>query len=295
MVPESNYGSPPANPPLVPFPMVSMSGGPNMSTLIDDTIRPDRQIYDARNGVRKATFDVQTKFRYGATDTFLEALTCGTWTQDVLKCGSTYRSFTAERIFADLTGKPYLWHYGTEANKLVLNMKADAMVDATWSFTSTNFQTGAAAMNGSTYAAQPTTKPFDSFTGSLLEGGNPIATLQDLTIEIDNGLEMRPVVGSYVSLRPSKLLLQVTGTSTMYFENATLLDKYINGTESSISVTLLDPAANSLVIAMPRVKYVGDGHPDVKGPGPVTLALKFHALLDDSSATTISFTRTAHA
>ena len=68
-------------------------------------------------------------------------------------------------------------------------------------------------------------------------------------------------------------------------------DKFINETESSIEFTLVDVAGNEIKVSLPRVKYNG-GQPDTNGDGPITIALPFQALYDETeeSQVVIEFT-----
>ena len=67
-----------------------------------------------RHGNRKVGGDIKGELSYGTFDDLLEAVLCGTWTTDVLKAGTTRRSFTFERYFADIT--QYLRYRGCEIN-----------------------------------------------------------------------------------------------------------------------------------------------------------------------------------
>lgn len=293
---ESSYGVAPTAPTWDNLPLSTFSGGLSMDTLIDDTIRADRNIVDARNGSRKVQSELPVKPRYGAYDTILEACLCGTWTGNVLKNGVTYRSFTLEQHYSDITDKPYVRHLGTEVNKVSFSVKANSFVEASFGFMSQNVVDDASQIASSTYNAVPTSNfAFDSFTGSISEGGSSIGTVSEISIEMTNNMELRPVVGSNLSLRPSKLLFNVSGTMTTYFNSAALLDKFLAGSQSSVLLTLTDKASNAWAISLPSVLYVGDAHPDIKGPGPVMLALKYQAVYNASAAATVQFTRTPHA
>ena len=76
---------------------------------------------------------------------------------------------------------------------------------------------------------------------------------------------------------------------TAYFENTTLLNKFINETESSLDFTIGD-GTNTLRFKCPRIKYTG-GQPDVGGEGPVTLTMPFQALLDSTTSTNLRIIR----
>jgi hypothetical protein len=60
-----------------------------------------------------------------------------------------------------------------------------------------------------------------------------------------------------------------------------------------MTISLPDTAGNTMLITIPRVKYNG-GQPDVKGEGPIILAMPFLGLMDSVSGTSVQFTRTPH-
>jgi hypothetical protein len=84
----------------------------------------------------------------------------------------------------------------------------------------------------------------------------------------------------------------VTGTVRAKFENLTALNKFINETESSISVTLESDEGGDWTILIPRIKYSG-GEINVTSPDEaVEINMPFQALRDSSEATNIKITRT---
>jgi hypothetical protein len=211
----------------------------------------------------------------------------------VLKAGTTRRSFTIERYFSDIDSgdNPYHRFTGSEFNTLSLAIASDAMITGSFGVVGKGLATAGAILSGETYKAASTTSPVDSFTGSLNENGGAQAVVTEISLELDNGLAPRFVVGSNETILPSIGRSNVTGSVTAFFENATMLDKFINETESSIDFEMPDGAGNILKVTLPRIKYSG-GQPDVSGEGPITLAMPFQALLDSTSGTNIQIDRT---
>lgn len=209
-----------------------------------------------------------------------------------LKAGTTRRSFTVERYFGDIltADKPYHRFTGVELNTLALAINANAMITGTFGVLGQNLTTATTAIAGATYAQPTTTSPLDSFTGTLNEDGTPIAVITEISLNLENGLEARFVVGSKQSIRPSVGRSNCSGQITAYFENSLLLDKFINETESDIVFELPDGVGNKYVFTLPRIKYNG-GQPDVEGEGPITLSMPFQALLDSVTGTNISIER----
>lgn len=299
-VAESTFGVTPATPAFETLRHTSSSIGLSKEALQSAELRDDRQISDFRHGAFQVAGDIGFELSYGSFDTLLEALLCGTWETDApavgtdrLKAGITRRSFTVERFFGDILSadKPYHRVLGAEVNSMSLSISANAMVTGSFGILGQSMETDTAAIVGATYGAATTTSPLDSFSGTLTEGGSSIAVITEIQLNVENGLEARYVVGSNQSIRPSIGRSNVSGQITAYFENSSLLDKFIDETESAIVFTLPDGAGNQYTVTLPRIKYTG-GQPDVSGEGPITLSMPFQALLDSTADTNIMIDRT---
>lgn len=209
--------------------------------------------------------------------------------------GTERRSFSFIRYFADIQGsdKPYHIFTGCEMNSLQLTIAANSMITGTLSVIGQSMSTAEdlTGLGTPTYNSISTTSPFDSFTGTLDEGGTTIAVITEISMTLQNGIEPRFVVGSANSIYPSVGRSNLTGQITAYFEDSTLIDKFINETESSITFRLPDSAGNAQRYTIPRIKYTG-GQPDVSGEGPITLSMPFQALLDSTESSNIVIQRT---
>ena len=291
-VPEVAFGVTPATPAWKAIRHTGTTLGLSKETLQSEELRSDRQIADYRHGAYTIGGDINFELSFGSFDDLLEAVLCGTWAVDVLKAGTVRRSFSLERLFGDMLAadNPYHRFTGVEFNSLQLAINANAMVTGSFGVVGSNMSTASVAVTGATYAAASTTSPLDSFTGTLTESGQPIAVITEIQLKLENGLEPRYVVGSKQSLRPSIGRSNCSGQITAYFENGTLLDKFINETSSAIEFDLPDGAGNTYSFLLPRVKYNG-GQPDVAGEGPITLSMPFQALLDPVTGTNLQITR----
>jgi len=287
---EVTYGTTPSTPTWTPLPHTATTLALTKDAIESEKLRGDRQVEDLRHGNKSVSGDITGELEYGAFDDVLEAVFCGTWTNDVLEPGSTRRSFTVERKFADLATPEFHRSTGCEFNTVSMSIAPNSMVTTTFGVIGKDLSTATSEIGSSTYSADVGNTPFDSFTGSISEGGSSISTITALEISMENGLEPLFSVGSDTTNRPSIGKSRVTGTVTSYFDSKTLYDKFLNETESSIAVTLTDVDGNDYLIELPRVKYKS-GQPDVSGEGAVTVALEFDALYDDTEETNIRITR----
>jgi hypothetical protein len=289
-VAETTYGTTPATPSFKPLPHTGTSLAITKDAIESEKLRGDRQVEDFRHGNKSVSGDVNAELEYGAFDDILEAVLCGSWASDVLKAGVTRRSFTVERKFGDLDTPEWHRHTGCEFNTLALSVSPNSMVTATFGIIGKDLSIGTSALSGATYASDSGNKPFDSFTGSIQEGGSAIATVTAIELNLANGIEPLFAVGSQTTQRPSIGKSRLTGTLTTYFESSALYEKFLNETESSMQLVLTDLDGNSYTVDIPRVKY-NTGQPDVSGEGAVTIPMEFVALFDDTDASQITITR----
>jgi len=285
---EATFGTTPTNPSFTPIRHTGTTLGLSKDAVESEELREDRQVAHFRHGNKSVTGDINFELSYGGLDALLEATLCGTWATNVLKAGTTRRSYTVERHHQDI-GK-YLRSTGCQFNTMSLSVAPNSMVTGSFGIIGSGFTTSGSALGSATYSAESTTAPFDSFSGSITEGGSAIAIITALELNIDNGMEALYVVGSADTLLPSIGKSSVTGSVTAYFENTTLLDKFVAETTSAIQFTLTDAAGNDYIVLLPKVKY-NSGNPEVSGPGAITVTLDFVALYNSSDASQIKITR----
>lgn len=289
---ESTYGTTPSTPAFTPIRHTGTTLGLSKDAIQSEELREDRQIAHFRHGNKSVSGDINFELSYNTFNDLIEAVMCGTWTSDgdpeTLIAGTTARSFTVERHHEDI-GK-YLRSTGCCFNSMSLSIAPNSMVTGSFGVIGKDFSIASAAITGASYAAETTTAPFDSFTGAITDGGSTIAIVTALELNIDNGLEAQYVVGDSTSLKPPLAQSNISGSITAYFEDTTLIDKFVNETSSALTFTLTDAAGNDYLFNMPNVKY-NSGNPEVGGPGAVTVTLDFIALYNAGITSQLQITR----
>jgi hypothetical protein len=289
-VAESTWGTTPGTPAMKLLPITSNTLKLSKSTLEDNTLRGDRMRSDVRHGMKTVDGSLVGNLRYGDFDPFIAAGAFGAWESDVVKAGATESYFTVEKGFTDI--EQYEPYTGLMVNKMSLSIKPDAMVPVTFEFVGKDLTMPSGTPLDASPDAYSSNAPFDSFTGTISEGGSAIGIVTGIDVTVDNGLSGSQVVGSDTINDVVAGRSKVSGTLTAYFQNLALLNKFINETESSINVVLEDVDGNTLAINIPRVKYMG-GDPEVSGEGVIELSMPFEGLYDNVTGTCITFTRNA--
>ena len=201
---------------------------------------------------------------------------------------NTRRSFTIERHFEDID--KYIRLTGCHFNTMSLSLAPNSLVTGSFGVIGKDGDTASSAITGSSYGAESNTKPFDSFTGSINEGGSAIGTITALELSVENGMEATYSVGDATTKEPPLGQFRVTGSITAYLDSMSLVDKFQDETASAIAFTLTDAAGNDYTFEMDEVQY-NSGNPEVGGPGSVTVSLDFIALYDTSATTNLKITR----
>ncbi len=141
-------------------------------------------------------------------------------------------------------------------------------------------------------------RPFRNFQAAIEEGGAAIATVTEVSLQVDNNLDGDVyTIGSGGSRHEiPEGVIAVTGELTALFDSVTLYNKARNGTESSLKITLsrgdgLGAAGNeSLEIYIPELVFE-ENTPAVDGPRGLRVKLPFRAYYEDSAeASAVQFT-----
>ena len=179
---------------------------------------------------------------------------------------------------------------------MTLSISTEAIVTVNFGIVGANqLEPSSTVPTGATFGEPSTTEPMDSFSGSIKEGGVESAVVTEIELSVENGIAPRYVVGSKKSIKQSIGKLKVSGTLTAYFEDATLIGKYLREEASSLEITVTDGMPdNQYTFLLPKIKFTG-GQPDVGGEGPITLSMPFTASYDPSILGTLKITRKAGA
>lgn len=288
---ESVFGTTPGTPQTQLVEVADFTGELQAEQLTDPSIRSDRQVGFSRRGNLGVEGNLEVVMAPDNYDVFLEAVFQGTWTTNVLKLGTTQRSFAIEEGFMDLA--QYRVFNGVTFNTMSLTVTPDQLVTGTFGF----MGSGTSAFTGTSIDVSPTAitakDKFFHEGGTITEGGTTVAYITSINLELTNNLQGSYALGStsYRTLSSGKA--EVTGTVTALFEDATLYNKFRNSTDSSLQFILsAGSPAETLTFKVPKVKYTG-GSLQRAADGPVLVELQFSGVYDGTDATSLMVTRSA--
>lgn len=287
---ESVYGTTPTPTPVMKsVPFTSLTPEVAKEGFQSGVIRSDRQIQDFRHGFKSTSFAMEVEMMHGTFDDFLSSALMGTWTTNVLKAGVVRTGLSAEVRYTDI-GRYHLYN-GLLVNSFSMGVSTDAIVTGSFGMVGLDMVASGTSVDPSPDAI-PAKRSFDSFSGTVLEGGGASAIITSIEFSLENALEPSKVIGQSVAAGFFDGRSNVTGTVSAYFEDDSLLNKFLNETPSSVQFTLTDPDANTLTVLIPRIIYTGGSAP-VSAEGGIVIALPFQAIYDPTELTNIKITRSA--
>lgn len=284
---ESTFGTTPAGN-FQNLPFTSHSLNMTKDRVEGTDIQADRMSRVDRHGNRQVAGDITADLRDTDYDDFLEAAMLNTWNSNVLKVGTVPKYFSIEDYAADIDQARLFT--GCSVNTLSVALAPNAMVTGTFGIVGKDMVISATEK---TQDAATGAAPFDAYSGDLEIGGSVAAIVTAMDFTITNGFAPTFVVGddSAPSLEVGNAVVE--GSISAYFEDASLLNRFIDETETSLKVTVGDNEStpNTMEFFFPRCK-INSADVGVDGPTSRVIALSFVALRDETEETNLRITRT---
>lgn len=288
---ESTFGTTPAGN-FTAIPYNSHSLNLTKERVSGNEIQPDRMLRVDRHGNRQTAGDIVVDLRDGNFDPFLESALQNAWSTTTLKVGVTPKFFSIEDAANDIA--QYRLFTGMSVSSMAVSIAPNQMVTATFGMVGKDMTISG---TGKTVDDATIAQPFDAYSGDVAIGdvasSSASAIVTSLDFSIDNAVTPTFVVGDDATPQLLSGMATVEGTFTAYFEDAALINRFINETESELVVSVDDPTgANEYTFTFPKIKINGADVP-VGDAGARVITLPFVALYDATEDTNLTITRPA--
>lgn len=201
--------------------------------------------------------------------------------------GHTDDWFTIEHHYSDVDLSEVFWD--CKVNSMALKLPATGM--ATVDFGILGLQMTAKGSADAPYftsvLAESTGGCLAAVNGAVYVAGSPVALITGLDVSVASNLSADAVVGSDTKPDIFDGKIVVTGNMTVYFQNATFRDYFLNETEVAINAVFTasdSPTADFIAVSMPRCKVGGASKDD--GDKGLIMTMPFQALYDTAGGTT---------
>ena len=278
---------------LIPF----VTGGfkLNREAIEDPTIYGDLMERNIRHGNNQASGEINTRFRADTYDDFLAAVMRGTWdtspstAPDILKVGSGLQTFSIQDYDSSIDYARIFT--GVAVNSVSFSTSNDGdgvLLDTNFGFV--GFGMDSPTQTQKTVAAATIAEPMDNYSGTIEigdAGGSLTESLIVTSLEftIENGITPTYHVGSRDANCFDYGLIQISGTISLRYKDAAMINRYLNETETAISFSANDSTgANEYTFLFPRTKFM-NANPAVEGVNSRILTVPFRALRDPTEQT----------
>lgn len=280
---EATFGTTPGTPSMLSLPINTHSIELAKTTIESAEIRSDRQTSVSRHGNKRVQGDIEVDFRADDHDDFLEAACFGAFDSfNELRVGITPKFMTIEDRQLDIGY--YRQYRGCAVNTMAMTVKPDEIVKATFGIVGKSSTAGAVSLDASP-TADGQNDPFDAFSGTLNEGGSPVTVVSGIEFQLENGVDPAFVVGSSETPQLQYGRAKITGQVTVFYEDLTLVEKFINETASSLSFAMSD-GATTYTFTFPNIKYNGASMP-LQNEQSRIITMPFVALYDAVEGTNL--------
>lgn len=201
------------------------------------------------------------------------------------KAGNTRPSFTLEHQFTELSSNRYFQYTGCKISGMSLSAGDDGELVATFEVVGAE-----ETIATSSFDASPTSLSLVRLKNSHLamtEGGSAITNAKLVDLNINFNLDTSNYIiggGGILGSLPDGIY-SVSGNLNALFEDTTLLEKGVNGTESAIALTFTGASTSILVLTFPEIKYTQNS-PGIDGPQGMAVSLPFNGYYDNNSDAT---------
>jgi len=260
-------------------------------------IQADRMQRVDRHGNRNAAGSIEVDLRKGNYDDLLESAFLSTFdSSDQITIGTTPKFLTIEDAMNDIT--QYRLFTGMTVSTASFSIAPNQMVETTFEMVGKDMTISG---SGKTVGASTINQPFDSYNGAIYEGGvasgDLVSVVTSLEFSITNSFAPTFVVGSDTAPQLKYGRAIIEGTMSVYAEDATFINRFLNETTSELQVSVDDPSAsNSYVWYFPSIKYNGASVPLANEQSRI-IELPFVALYDGDASgdlgTALRLTRTS--
>lgn len=256
--------------------------------LSNPELRTDRQKAPGRGGVMVAKGDVSGVFSFGTYDDLLEAALGGTWATNVLKIGTTRKSFTFER--KHIVNSLCFPFRGVVVDSFEISGKADANVECKFGLI------GAVCGTESSTTIWSTTTPASSglvlttWDGAVKKGGTALGTVVGWTVKGANNYQEAKVCGSADLYDLAQGTCQITGSIELYFDSYALYTDFRAENTVALSVVIGNGTTSTYTLDLTACKITKFGAPST-GDGLVSVTVEFESYTDANTA--LKITRTA--
>ena len=218
-----------------------------------------------------------------------------TVTGQMLRNGTTVKSFTLQKRFNDATAVQYNNFTGMHVNGMSMNFENGAILTGSMDFIGYTGDLTTTQFSGATNVGASTNDVMNSVSNlqniEFDDVDTTGCTITSMTVDIANNLRAQNAIGSLAACGIGVGRFEVTGSISLYFEDETEYNKYTGNTAFKLSMRAEDGTGKAYVITAPRIKYESMTLASGGTDQDVILESSWRALRDATTDSTLQIDR----
>ena len=293
LIEESAWGKTPATPTFITTRHTGESLSYDIATTKSTEIRSDRNTSDLVTTDYTVSGGFDFEWSFSTFDEILESALFGAWATNVLKNGTTEKSFSIERGHLDIA--EYFLYTGMVVDTFSMDISAGSIITGAFGFTG-EVATLTQATAATTLTAASVTNIMSAMTNVANIKENNVALtgvfVNKLSFNVANSMRPIKALGSTGAVDLGVGSFDCGGTLELYFANDTIYDKFIAGTASTLEFQTKS-GDDIYTFKFPKVKFSSDKVNSGGLNSDVMEVVGWEALYDATALCSMQITRTA--
>ncbi len=173
-----------------------------------------------------------------------------------LKNAATDQSWTLEKEFSDIT--QFMSFTGMRVGVLALTITPGSIITGTITFQGKDGTRGTSTVGTGGPTAAATTESMNAVDNVLdvrIDNVLSVNEFVEISLNMDTKPRSQQAIGNLNNIGVGTGTFEVTGTMSVYLEDGTLLDKYLNFDNVELSFVTEDALGNAYVFNIPKVNF----------------------------------------
>jgi len=247
--------------------------------------------------VRVSDTEVFVNAPAGTLDAETSVVSCGLVFPYKLGVGTARRTISIMTHYADADANVGAGEYhiarGVEITGFAFNIAVNALVTGTLSTIGMSYEVDSGLPAGSTFTSVAKTEVYSNVDGAIIDmtlanssySADVIGYVTSLDMSLDNAASPQFTIGNDSVSFIERGRANSTLSLSAFFFDSTLLSRFVNETETAISVMLSNTSGNN-AIKYGRVVYTS-GAPEIAGEGSIMQTLEAQALVGAAGQSSI--------
>lgn len=282
---EVTPGTTPGTPTGQALRFVTFSLAADRNYLKNPELRTDRQNAAGRGGCIVGKGELGGVFSYATYDDFLAAALCSAWDANVVKIGTTKKTFTIEKKYLVNTLCFPFTHVVVDSFEL--SGKADQNIEIKFGLIAGSCGTETGTTIWTSVTPANTNAVHTSWQGSVKKGGVAVGTVTSWTLKGNNKHQEAKVCGSANLYDLRAMSADITGTIDLYFDSYSLYTDFRAENTVALQINIGDGTTKSYVFDLASCKITKHGAPST-ADGLVSVTVEFESYTHSDTALKIT-------